>query len=150
MRSARASGWSKKYSSEAEVLDVLGAIALPGGFAGAVGQAVAARLAKNGKGSRQSALRAIDARLRRLQDLYELGDLAREEYLRRRDELQAERKALAEERPRRDVGRLRIELQTPVDRWESMTPGRAQADDRPHLRGDPRRQRRHRGAAAAG
>jgi len=66
---------------EAELLAILREVALPGGLAEAVDAALATSMDNTEPKSRQASLRAFDARLDRLRDLYELGDISREEYV---------------------------------------------------------------------
>jgi hypothetical protein len=62
----------------------------------------------------------MNARLERLRDVYELGDLARDEYLRRRDELQRQREVLTSA-PEPVFVRQRTLLRSMVEEWDEMT-----------------------------
>ena len=66
---------------------VLGVVALPAAFAEAVDAAIASYEDTRGRDDRRASLASIEARRARLRDLYELGDITRDEYVRRRDAL---------------------------------------------------------------
>lgn len=72
---------------ETDLLSVLRVIALPEELAEEVDKALAASLTEDPAESRQSTLAAIESRLARLAELYELNDISREDYLARREEL---------------------------------------------------------------
>ena len=62
----------------------------------------------------------IESRLRRLRDLYELGDIERDDYVRRRDELNADLDAIRPLRTRSDEQRVKLLLDVLDDvreRW---------------------------------
>ncbi|MGH2797122.1 MAG: recombinase family protein [Thermoleophilaceae bacterium] len=100
---------------EDDVRAVLDVIALPEGFAEAVDAAIAAH---QGVRSR-STIAGATARLERLRDLYELGDLTRDEYLRRREAVQAElASAAAAEEP--TFVAQRSALRALIGDWDEM------------------------------
>lgn len=66
--------------------------------------------------------RRLKAQLGRLRDLYELGDVERDEYLARRDRLQEQLAALPASRSARQVQRVATRLATLADVWRIATP----------------------------
>ena len=106
---------------EAQLIDILRIVAMPGGLAEAVDAAVAASLALDATKPRHMSLKTVDARLERLRDLYELGDLSRDHYLAKSDDLKVERKTLETSSPRPVFLRQRTMLRTLVDDWELLT-----------------------------
>jgi hypothetical protein len=112
---------------EDDVATVLGAVAPPAGFAEAVDTAIAAYEGARGRHDRVMSTANLDARKARLRDLYELGDISREEYLRRRAALDREATALrAANQP--TLIRQRTTLRSLVDDWDAMS-----ADQRKRL-----------------
>jgi hypothetical protein len=114
---------------EADVAAILGAVALPAGFAEAVDAALATYEGTRGQQNRRASLTNIEARQARLRDLYELGDITRDDYVQRRDALSREADAM------RSAGeptfvRQRTSLRSLVDDWDDMT-----ADQRKRLLG---------------
>ena len=105
---------------EAELLAILREVAMPGGLAEAVDAALATSIVAEPK-SRQASLRAFDARLERLRDMYELGDISRDEYMTKTEELRAERKTVEASKQQPVFVRQRT-LCTLVDDWEYLTP----------------------------
>jgi hypothetical protein len=69
---------------EADVAEVLAAVALSAGFAEAVDAALATSEGTRGQHNRRASLTSIEARQARLSDLYELGDITRDDYVQRR------------------------------------------------------------------
>ena len=106
---------------EAQLLEVLRLVAMPGGLAEAVDAALAASLSPDQRRPRELTVKSIDARLDRVRDLYELGDLARDEYLAKIEELRVERKTLETSSPRPVFVRQRTMLRTLVDDWAFLT-----------------------------
>ncbi len=105
---------------ERELFDVLGAAALPSGFAETVDAAVAAYADHRGTASRADTADRTAVRMARLRDLYELGDLTRDDYVTRRDELARQKHDLdAEAEP--VFMRQRTALRTLVDDWDAMS-----------------------------
>jgi DNA invertase Pin-like site-specific DNA recombinase len=107
---------------EHDLLEVLRTMSLPEGVSEDVNAAVTVILNGNGQNSRGSSLKAIVARLERLRDLYELGDIERDEYLRRRAELETQREAAKDQAGGTpSFVHQHEELRTIVDDWETMT-----------------------------
>lgn len=105
---------------EADLLDVLRTVAMPEGLAAAVDAAVAASVAGDDPKSRKKSMSALDARLERLRETYELGDISRDDYLTRRDTVNLERKTLETSKPQPVFVRQRTMLATLVDDWEFL------------------------------
>ena len=105
---------------EADLLTILRVVALPEGLAEEVDKAIAVTLTEDPAQSRQSTLAAIESRLARLAELYELNDITREDYLARREELQNKRKTIETSRPQPVFARQRTMLATLVDDWEYL------------------------------
>jgi type IV secretory pathway ATPase VirB11/archaellum biosynthesis ATPase/DNA invertase Pin-like site-specific DNA recombinase len=108
-----------KERIEAELVAVLGTMALPPGFAAAVDKAVAARLRTFGKAQTVSA-EALAGREKRIRDLYELGHIDLDEYRRKHAEIQEQRDSLAA-RPAPLLQQQQTVLQTLVQDWSAMT-----------------------------
>ncbi len=106
---------------EAELLAILREV-VPGGVAEAVDAALATSMDMAQPKSRQASLRVFDARLERLRDLYELGDMAREEYVATSEALRVERKTVETSKPQPVFVRQRTLIRTLVDDWEYLTP----------------------------
>jgi len=85
-----------------------------------VDAAMAASVTPDARPSRQASLKAIDARLDRLRDLYELGDLTRDNYQAKSEELKVERKTFEGSSPRLVLLRQRTILSTLVDDWSLL------------------------------
>jgi hypothetical protein len=105
---------------EGELLEVLRAIALPKGVAEAVDAAVAAMHGSQSRKSRQVSLKAIDARLERQSDLYDLGDISSDEYMRRREDLNRQRLEFTVSAPQPLFVRQRTMLRSLVEDWEHV------------------------------
>jgi site-specific DNA recombinase len=106
---------------EARVIELLTELAVPDGLAEAVDAAVAA-YAKQQRGfSRAARRKAINARLGRLRDLFEMGDVTREEYDQKKSGLQIERDQLEVSPSAGLISRERQQLQTIVEDWPRMT-----------------------------
>ena len=73
------------------------------------------------KSNRQTRRRSIDERLKRLADLYDLGDLTRTEYLSRKSDLLIERDELEAQPAAASIALQRQQLQSVVDDWSIMT-----------------------------
>ena len=102
---------------EADVAAILGTVTLPAGFAQAV--EAASRQEHGRVRDRATTLKSIEGRKARLRDIYELGDIAREDYMRRRESLDAE--ALALRLADRQTFRAqRTALRSLIDDWETM------------------------------
>jgi len=100
---------------EDDVRAILGVIALPEGFAAEVAQ-VEAEGDSADRPAGGVSLASIDGRLARLRELFELGDITRVEYLRRRDALLADRQAI--ETPTDTLAEQGAILRTLVDDWD--------------------------------
>jgi hypothetical protein len=74
-----------------------------------------------GRRDRQVSVKTIDARLERQRDLYELGDITRDEYMRRREDLARQRAELATSAPQPLFVKQRSMLRTLVEDWEHVT-----------------------------
>jgi len=96
---------------------ILELVALPEGFIEEMARATAD---SNGPQERSAGV-SIEGRLGRLRELFELGDVTREEYLRRRDALRAEQAAL--EAPRDSLAAQGATLRTLVDDWAGYDAG---------------------------
>lgn len=105
---------------EEDLYALLSAIALPEGLAEAVDAAVAQMGVGQKRQGRKSTLRALEDRVARLKDLYELGDIQRDEYLRKRDALRHEIGAL-QSAPEPSFVRQRTMLRSLVDDWQHLT-----------------------------
>ena len=106
---------------EAELFGVLQAIALPEGVAEAVDAAVAEMQGSQGRTSRQVSLKTLEERQRRLNEMYELGRVQREEYVRRSAELDAQRTEMTASAPQPLFVRQRTLLRTLVEDWAHVT-----------------------------
>ena len=73
------------------------------------------------KSNRQTRRRSIDERLKRLADLYDLGDLTRTEYLSRKSDLLIERDELEAQPAAASIALQRQRLESIVDDWSVMT-----------------------------
>jgi site-specific DNA recombinase len=104
---------------EDEMREVFETLALPKGFAEAVDAAVAEHMGRRDRGNTRATVAGVNARLERLRDVYELGDLTRDEYLRRRDDLQRQREVLTSPEP--VFVRQRTLLRSMVEEWDEMT-----------------------------
>jgi site-specific DNA recombinase len=113
---------------ESELLAILRSLALPIDFAEKVDAGVKAALRETGQGSRQTTTKSIRARLDRLRDLYELGDIVRDAYLDRRKDLTAQLEAVEHAEPVPSFARQMSQLRSVVDDWEQLT-----IDERRHL-----------------
>jgi hypothetical protein len=100
---------------ERHLLEVLKTTSLPEGISKDVDAAVAAILKGSRQNSRGPPSRRLAARLERLRDLYELGDVTREDYLRRRAELELQRAAAKEQGPTPSFVRQQEQLRTIID-----------------------------------
>lgn len=116
-----------QHQIESQLLDVLRSVALPETLAKAVDEAVAASLKSDSPKSRQASVKALDGRLARLKDLYELGDISRDEYLAGREEIATERKNIETSSPQPVYVRQRTMLTTLVDDWDHLTPDERRA-----------------------
>jgi hypothetical protein len=105
---------------EAATLRFLQALMIPG-LAEAVDAAIASYAGQERKSSRQTRRRSIDERLKRLADLFELGDLTKTEYLARKNELLIERNQLEAQPAAASIALQRQQLQSVVDDWSLMT-----------------------------
>ncbi len=114
--------YARQDRLETELLEVLRAVALPAGLADAVDADVAAGLSATHGESLTATFRKLDARLDRLRDMYELGDIQRDEYLARRSELAAQRAKLSERPPLPLVATQGERLRTVLDEWKDMSP----------------------------
>ena len=81
---------------------------------------MAAYTSEQGRRDDKRTRASVGARLERLRDVYELGDMSRAEYLRRRDELVRQRDALTAA-PEPATVRQRTLLRTLVDDWDHLT-----------------------------
>jgi hypothetical protein len=106
---------------ERDIHDILEMVALPDGFAEAVDAALAAHEGGRTRRKERASLSSIERRLARLAELYELGDIARADYLRRRETLHHEREGLKDQDEPTFV-RQRTALRTLVDDWTEMGP----------------------------
>ena len=105
---------------EVQVLEILRAVRLPAGFAEGV-DAVATAVLRDARPTEPRATpKELQRRLVRLKTLYELGDLELEEYVRRRDALQADIEA-AEHGPRPALEGQQRFLGTLLDEWPELT-----------------------------
>lgn len=105
---------------EAATLKFLQALMIPG-LAESVDAAIASYAGQERKSNRQARRRSIDERLKRLADLYDLGDLTRTEYLARKNALRIERDQLEAQPAAASIALQRQQLQSVVDDWSIMT-----------------------------
>ncbi|HAF08665.1 MAG TPA: hypothetical protein DCK98_01085 [Chloroflexi bacterium] len=105
---------------EAAALKFLQALMIPG-LAEAVDAAIASYAGQERKSNRQTRRRSIDERLKRLADLFELGDRTKTEYLGRRNDLLIERNQLEAQPAAASIALQRQQLQSVVDDWSAMT-----------------------------
>src|SRR5207245_160873 len=104
-----------------DLLETLKAIALPEGVAEAVDAAVAEMQGASGRKARGTSLKTLEDRQRRLNDMYELGKLDRDEYLRRTAEVDAERTEISATAPQPLFVRQRTMLRSLVEDWGHVT-----------------------------
>ena len=100
---------------------MLKAIALPEGVAEAVDAAVAAMQSGQGRKSRQVTIKTLEERQGRLNDMYDLGRVSRDEYLRRSAEPDSQRSEIAVSAPQPLFVRQRTMVQTLVEDWLHVT-----------------------------
>jgi hypothetical protein len=106
---------------EADLLEVLKAIALPEGVAEAVDAAVAEMQSGQGRKSRQVSLKTLEERQARLNDMYDLGRVSRHEYMRRSAELDSQRTEITASAPQPLFVRQRTMVRTLVEDWVHVT-----------------------------
>jgi len=106
---------------EDDVEAILGAIVLPDGFAQAVETALAGQASRGRASNNAATLKSVEARKGRLRDLYEFGDIAREEYLRRREGLDCEVTSLRAA-SQQTFRVQRAEIRSLVDDWRRWAP----------------------------
>ena len=87
----------------------------------AVDAAIANYAGQERKSNRHTRRRSIDERLKRLADLYDLGDLIRTEYLSRKNDLLIERDQLEAQPAAPSIALQRQQLKSVVDDWSIMT-----------------------------
>lgn len=104
---------------EADLLAVLRTMALPPGFARAVDSAVAARLRTYGEVKTVSE-QALAERLKRVNEMYELGRISPKEYTAKCREVDGQRARLSA-RPAPLFAQQQSVLTTLVDEWDGMT-----------------------------
>lgn len=109
-----------KDDVEAELVAVLGAMALPPGFARAVDSAVAARTRTFGKVQKTSA-GALAARQDRLNDMYLAGSITKAVFDRDWQEIQQQRAALASAPPAPLFTMQQQTLRSLTEEWDGMT-----------------------------
>jgi site-specific DNA recombinase len=105
---------------EAATLKFLQALMIPG-LAEAVDAAIASYAGQERKSNRQTRRRSIDERLKRLADLFELGDRTKTEYVARRNDLLIERNQLEAQPAAASIALQRQRLESIVDDWSVMT-----------------------------
>jgi hypothetical protein len=106
---------------EGELFAVLAAIALPEGVAEAVDAAIAAMQGGQDRQARQVSLKTIEERQARLNEMYELGRVARDDQARRSAELDAQPTDITASAPQPLFVRQRTMLRTLVEDWEHVT-----------------------------
>jgi hypothetical protein len=106
---------------EGEVLAVLSAMATPDGLAEAVEVAISKYASQQRKLSRGSRRKMIDQQLKRIAELYEIGDYTKEVYDRKRAELMIERDSLEVVPASASLSLQRQRIQAVVDDWPEMT-----------------------------
>jgi hypothetical protein len=111
---------------EADLLAVLRTMALPPGFARAVDRAVAARMKTYG-GAQMVSAAALAERLKRLNEMYELGRISATEYEQKYQEVEDQRTRMAAP-PAPLFAQQQQVLKTLVDQWDAMT-----ADERKRM-----------------
>ncbi len=106
---------------EAEVVEILSAVSLPDGFTELVDSLGEVPVMMS-ESSRLAAIRSLDERIRRLQDLYEHEHLSAEDYYARHAELSAQIRelSLVDEQP--TLAERRGELRSLVQVWPEATP----------------------------
>lgn len=104
--------------AEEELREVLALVTLPAGFADATDEAVQALEPKAPTAASSPELRS---RLGRRRELYEFGDLTRDEYLARRERLQQRLEAPPRARTQTELERNGEQIRTLVDEWDEMT-----------------------------
>ena len=105
---------------EAATLKFLQALMIPG-LAEAVDAAVATYAGQERKANRRTRRRAIDERLKRLAELFELSHITKNEYIARRNDLLIERDQLEAQPAAASIALQRQQLQSVVDDWSIMT-----------------------------
>jgi len=105
---------------EGDVEEILAAVALPAGFAETVDAALAAYEGARGQTERSASIGSVEARSGRLRDLYELGDITRDDYIRRRDQFVREASAIRAAGEPTFV-RQRTSMRSLVDDWDEMS-----------------------------
>ncbi len=111
---------------EADLLAVLRTMALPPGFARAVDKAVAARLRTYG-GAQTASASALAERLKRVNEMYELGRISPAEYEQKYLEIEDQRARIAAP-PAPLFAQQQQVLNTLVEEWDAMT-----ADERKRM-----------------
>jgi hypothetical protein len=101
-------------------LKLLKAMVVPG-LADAVDAAIKSYAGQERRSSRQVRRRSIDERLKRLTDLFEMGDIQRADYISRRNELLIERDQLDAHPAAASVALQRQRIESVVDDWLVMT-----------------------------
>lgn len=105
---------------ETEIRSWLEQLRLPDGFAEEFSRAMRAGRGKPAP-ERRATTKSIETRLERLRELFEMGDLARAEYVRRRDALQQELADLAA--APQPVVQASETIVTLTDDWDDLDPG---------------------------
>ncbi len=99
---------------------LLKAMVIPG-LADAVDAAIKSYAGQERTSNRQARRRSIDERLRRLAELFEMGDIAKADYVSRKNELRIERDQLDAQPAGASVALQRQRIGSVVDDWFVMT-----------------------------
>ncbi len=116
-------GCAQPYFRQPEIetaaFNLLQALMIPG-LAEAVDAAIASYAGRERKSNRQARRRSIDERLKRLADIFELGDLTKTEYVARRNDLLIERDQLEAQPAAASIALQNQQLRSVVDDWSIM------------------------------
>ena len=103
-----------------KTLALLKSMVVPG-LAEAVDAAIKSYAGQERGASRQARRKSIDERLRRLADIYEMGDIRKPDYVRRKNDLQIERDQLEAQPAAASIALQRQRIDSVVDDWAVMT-----------------------------
>jgi DNA invertase Pin-like site-specific DNA recombinase len=101
-------------------LRLLRAMVIPG-LADAVDAAIRSYAGQERKSNRQVRRRSIDDRLKRLAELFEMGDISKTDYVSRKNELLIERNQLDAQPAAASVALQRQRIESVIDDWSVMT-----------------------------
>ena len=110
----------RQSAVDEKVFKILSSMVIPG-LAEAVDAAIKSYAGQERRSSRQSRRKSIDERLKRLADLFEMGDVTKSEYVARKNELRIERDQLETQPGAASIGLQRQRIGSVVDDWHVMT-----------------------------